>query len=152
RRPGLHQEGSGGSGDTWLAAEGGLGVRLPGRRPVGHAADNMGARGRAGPNSARRRSCAILAPLQRAGEGIPPVVISGDHYVGPDDIRRRTVGAPAGVGIAAAQDLLTWLAATVQRPNRKGLVPGRLTGSLELLNHVGNPQEGDCFSPTRRTG
>ncbi len=45
------------------------------------------------------------------------------HYVGPDDIRSRAAGAPAGMVIASGHDLEEWLHRTGQQPNPQGLFP-----------------------------
>src|SRR5262245_52318542 len=44
------------------------------------------------------------------------------EYVGPDDIRRKALTAPAGVRIESALDLENWARQTGQRPNREGLI------------------------------
>ena len=44
------------------------------------------------------------------------------EYVGPEDIRRRALTAPAGVRIESALDLETWARQTGQRPNQEGLI------------------------------
>jgi uncharacterized protein (TIGR02996 family) len=44
------------------------------------------------------------------------------HYVGPEDIRHRAMGTPAGLRVRSASDLEGWVRGTGQVPNRDGLV------------------------------
>jgi hypothetical protein len=44
------------------------------------------------------------------------------EYVGPEDIRRRVLAAPAGVRIESPLDLENWARQTGLRPNRAGLI------------------------------
>jgi hypothetical protein len=43
------------------------------------------------------------------------------RYVGPEAIRRKVAGAPAGVRADSIRDLEEWLRRTDQRPNPEGL-------------------------------
>jgi hypothetical protein len=43
------------------------------------------------------------------------------QYVGPEEIRKRAAGVPAGVGVESARELVSWLRDTKQQPGRDGL-------------------------------